>query len=186
MIRICICGHRNHRSGVGRDIPAGCHEPTCRCTAASSLPCPLLGRWTERWECDGCGARLATMQSTRGPRRRRWCSETCELAWQVQHVWSFARPAALERDHRACVVCGASAASSGRALEVNHIEPRRGAGYRAGCHHHQALLETLCHAHHVEVTAAQRAGWVGSARELLALASPLPTTPADAALQVVP
>ncbi len=42
-------------------------------------------------------------------------------------------------------------------VEVNHVEPRRGAGYGSGCHHHLDGLETLCHRHHVAVTAAQRA-----------------------------
>lgn len=42
-------------------------------------------------------------------------------------------------------------------LEVNHIEPRRGAGYAHGCHHHQANLETLCHRCHARVTARQQA-----------------------------
>lgn len=41
-------------------------------------------------------------------------------------------------------------------VEVNHIDPRRGRGYRSGCGHHLQNLETLCHRHHVEVTAAQR------------------------------
>ena len=44
-------------------------------------------------------------------------------------------------------------------LEVNHIEPRKGAGYGPGCHHHLDGLETLCHACHLEVTAAQLAEW---------------------------
>ena len=42
------------------------------------------------------------------------------------------------------------------ALEVNHIEPRRGGGYAHGCHHHQANLETLCHRCHARVTARQQ------------------------------
>lgn len=52
-------------------------------------------------------------------------------------------------------------------LEVNHIEPRRGGGYQAGCHNHQANLETLCHRCHVAVTRMQRAGVHGSAAALL-------------------
>lgn len=51
-------------------------------------------------------------------------------------------------------------------LEVNHIEPRRGEGYAAGCHHHLDNLETLCHPCHVEVTTAQRYGFSRSAREM--------------------
>lgn len=66
-------------------------------------------------------------------------------------------------------------------LEVNHIDPRRGQGYLAGCHHHQANLETLCREHHVAVTTAQRRGWTGSALELIQGASPaLPFAEVDA------
>lgn len=43
-------------------------------------------------------------------------------------------------------------------LEVNHITPRRGGGYTAGCHHHLDNLETLCRPHHVEETRRQRHG----------------------------
>ena len=43
-----------------------------------------------------------------------------------------------------------------RALEVNHIVPRKGAGYSFGCWNHLDNLETLCHACHVKVTNAQR------------------------------
>lgn len=41
-------------------------------------------------------------------------------------------------------------------VEVNHIDPRRGRGYHSGCGHHLQNLETLCHRHHVEITASQR------------------------------
>lgn len=40
-------------------------------------------------------------------------------------------------------------------LEVNHIEPRVGQGYNAGCHHHLTNLETLCHPCHVIETTRQ-------------------------------
>jgi hypothetical protein len=52
-------------------------------------------------------------------------------------------------------------------LEVNHIEPRHGRGYQAGCWNHQANLETLCHRCHVAVTRLQRAGVHGPAVTLL-------------------
>ena len=42
-------------------------------------------------------------------------------------------------------------------IEVNHIVPRRGDGYHAGCHHHLHGLETLCHPCHVAETNAQQA-----------------------------
>jgi hypothetical protein len=38
-------------------------------------------------------------------------------------------------------------------VEVQHIQPRHGMGYGAGCHHHLDGLMTLCHRHHVEITA---------------------------------
>lgn len=44
-------------------------------------------------------------------------------------------------------------------LEVNHVVPRRGGGYAAGCHHHLAGLETLCHRCHAGVTARQLQAW---------------------------
>lgn len=44
-------------------------------------------------------------------------------------------------------------------LEVNHVVPRRGAGYHAGCHHHLDVLETLCHRCHVAATNVQRAAF---------------------------
>ncbi len=42
-------------------------------------------------------------------------------------------------------------------IEVNHVVPRRGGGYQAGCHHHVAGLETLCHPCHVAETNRQQA-----------------------------
>ncbi len=41
------------------------------------------------------------------------------------------------------------------AVEVNHIDPRNGAGYGNGCHNHQDGLETLCHSCHVVTTTQQ-------------------------------
>jgi hypothetical protein len=65
--------------------------------------------------------------------------------------------------------------TSGVALEVNHIEPRRGAGYGSGCHHHLSNLETLCHDCHVAVTGAQRRhGLEGPARLVLPPVIPQP------------
>ncbi len=75
----------------------------------------------------------------------------CAEAWGCNHIWTSARHAAIRRD-RGCVRCGTP-----YRLEVNHIEPRNGAGYGNGCWHHQSGLETLCHRHHVEETNRQRA-----------------------------
>lgn len=41
-------------------------------------------------------------------------------------------------------------------LEVNHIVPRRGAGYGFGCWNHLDNLITLCHQCHLQSTAQQR------------------------------
>lgn len=40
-------------------------------------------------------------------------------------------------------------------LEVNHVEPRAGAGYGAGCWNHQTNLQVLCHPCHVAETTRQ-------------------------------
>ncbi|MBI3743353.1 MAG: HNH endonuclease [Chloroflexi bacterium] len=42
-------------------------------------------------------------------------------------------------------------------MEVNHIKPLKGRGYRIGCAHHLDNLQTLCHRCHVDVTKQQRA-----------------------------
>lgn len=121
--------------------------------------CPMLPGDPPR-TCHWCASDLPRRKDGKPHRNRRWCSRKCERAWQDEHVWGFARHAARERDGRRCVRCG------GNGSEVNHIEPRRGEGYHAGCHHHLDNLETLCHGCHVEVTTAQRRGWEGSALEL--------------------
>ncbi len=85
--------------------------------------------------------------------RRRWCSDPCRDDFIDNHFWSHARDAAVRRDRKACRRCGARHRAK---LEVHHVEPRRGRGYGAGCHHHLDLLETLCHRCHVAETNAQR------------------------------
>ena len=97
--------------------------------------------------CDRCGTTLTG-------RRRRWCSKPCETEWAIEHYWNAARNAAKRRDGQRCVREGCGITYG---LEVNHIEPRIGRGYGWGCHNHLANLETLCHQHHLEVTARQRA-----------------------------
>lgn len=98
--------------------------------------------------CDWCGVRLTG-------RRRRWCSRRCEVEYQTNHVWRYARPVALGRAGGRCTRCGAT-----DALEVNHRLPLLGKPRTQSCHHHQTNLEVLCHDCHVEATAAQRAaGW---------------------------
>lgn len=97
--------------------------------------------------CVGCGTALTG-------RKRVWCSRDCEYRWVNQHYWSAARAAAKRRDGQKCVREGCGATTG---LEVNHIEPRVGRGYGWGCWNHLSNLETLCHEHHLAVTAEQRA-----------------------------
>lgn len=146
--------------------------------------CPLAFGDNDLRLCAWCGTPLDSK------RKKRWCSADHGRAWADNHMWTMARGVALKRDG-SCIVCGISP-YAGRvltaaverpwlveprttdvrdwratALEVNHIVPRRGAGYGNGCHHHQDNLETLCHDHHLVVTRAQRqTGWDRSAREL--------------------
>lgn len=88
-------------------------------------------------------------------RRRKWCSNKCSRKYQDQiwnnHDWNSARKAALKRDNHKCVKCGST-----EKLEVNHINPRNGAGYGFSCGHHLDNLEVLCHTCHVKVTNEQR------------------------------
>lgn len=108
----------------------------------------------EKGRCAWCGAEL-------GPGRRRWCSNECPAEWGRQHWWTTARRICLDaaQDETGiprCVHC-----HTGVASEVNHIEPRNGAGYDAGCWNHQENLEALCHACHVVVTTGQQRARLG-------------------------
>lgn len=117
--------------------------------------------------------------------KRRWCRKRCREAFEANHWWNIARQVTLARDGWACVRCLANGDTvrlhkpdsdeydprkqgdymrarvafeterKARHLEVNHIEPRFGAGYGAGCHHHIEGLETLCRPHHQEATNEQ-------------------------------
>lgn len=88
--------------------------------------------------CAWCGSLLP-------PLRRRWCSDACSVAWRDNHVWSFARAAALSRDDGRCRVC-----ADPEDLEVHHDPPVGRRGYGQGCQHHLAKLRTLCSLHHLE------------------------------------
>lgn len=92
----------------------------------------------------------------------RWCSKQHARLFYQNHYWTQARSAAKRRDRRQCVRMVAPNNNrtlprcNGWPLEVNHIEPRNGAGYDGpNCAHHQSNLETLCHAHHVIETNRQ-------------------------------
>lgn len=94
--------------------------------------------------CNRCGKALP-------PGRSQWCSTACNKRDSQDHYWPLARKAAIKRDKGRCLTC-----ESSDRLEVNHIEPRLGQGYNAGCWHHPENLETLCHDCHVKVTNSQR------------------------------
>lgn len=121
--------------------------------------------------CGACGKKLAG-------RRTAWCSQECSQVYPLNHFWTSARVAALERDEKRCVKCGwaddffdshlrngqiviwSRANLNGQRpmnrLEVNHIVPRVGGGYGTGCWNHLDGLETLCRKCHVKVTNRQR------------------------------
>lgn len=92
---------------------------------------------------------------------------TCRDRYVWNHIWGEARQTRIARDKGTCQRCGGGARvfvrawglQPGRitwtAAEVNHIDPRNGAGYGNGCWNHQDNLETLCHACHVETTKQQ-------------------------------
>lgn len=101
--------------------------------------------------CDLCGSPLPLTKSGVPAKNRRWCSTSCRNKFTKHHVWRWARREARRRDKYKCVKCG----SSDR-IEVNHIVPLVGKGYKAGCSHHLDNLETNCKSCHQEVTNEQR------------------------------
>lgn len=92
------------------------------------------------------------------PKRcRRWCSGLCRETFYENHLWTFARDAALRRDGFACVECGVTSVDPATGytrlngtrpewvrLQVHHDPPVLGNHGRNGCHHHQDRLKTLC------------------------------------------
>ena len=125
-------------------------EDRKRAAAVVIATCLLGSAYVGPRACQRCGVLVQ-----RG--RRKWCSEECSDAWWVNHSWSFARAHAIERaggSEACCAHCGVLVGF--RDAEVNHIVPRRGAGYGRGCHHHQGNLEVLCHECHVRETTLQR------------------------------
>jgi 5-methylcytosine-specific restriction endonuclease McrA len=135
--------------------------------------CSLLPFDMAAGRCRACGEGLSGGED-------QWCGPECRDVYERNHHWHLARAAAIERDAGRCVDCGWSEGDiythqlrngqlaiwsrhslvqhAGRDnwLEVNHVEPRAGAGYALGCWHHLANLETLCHKCHVKVTRRQR------------------------------
>jgi 5-methylcytosine-specific restriction endonuclease McrA len=110
-----------------------------------STKCALLLYDGQEGVCRRCGRELIGRQS-------KWCSTDCEDRYWDQHYWPNARKLALKRDKWTCVKCG-----SKENLTVDHIIPLMGRGYKSGCYHHLAHLQTLCHDCHVAKTAADNA-----------------------------
>lgn len=101
--------------------------------------------------CDWCGKPLR-----KGPER--WCGASCRIEYDRHHTWEVARLTALRRDHFACVVCGRRTdVEVNHKVPLAHLHPNRSKRPHESCAHHQDNLETLCHAHHLEATAEQRA-----------------------------
>lgn len=96
--------------------------------------CSLVRYTGQPGTCHWCGVGLH-------PSRERWCSTTCSNAYGLNHYWTKARRAALDRDSHRCRSCGASELAA--TLNVHHIEPCRGVRHQS-CAHHLANLETLC------------------------------------------
>jgi len=128
-------------------------------TAAAQLrlACELSTWAGEAGRCGWCNKPLASA------RRTAWCSDRCRRAFARNHTWTLARANARRRARYACSRPGCAAGR--RELEVNHIDPRNGGGYGESCAHHADNLEVLCHAHHVEVTNAQRRHRGGAAEQ---------------------
>lgn len=107
--------------------------------------------------CGACGRTL-------GPRLGWFCRAPawCRDVYMSNHDWGYARGVALRRSsptgRKQDARCSRGDCHESNELEVNHLNPRNGAGYRLGCHHHQDGLEVLCHHHHVDETCSQR-GW---------------------------
>ena len=114
--------------------------------AASVAPnCPMIT--PKEGHCWRCGDPLP-----RG--RRKWCGDVCGRWYGDQHDWTSARKLVRRRDRWTCRHCGVRPPRGG--IEVNHIVPRGGGGYRFGCWNHHDNLETLCHDCHVRATNLQR------------------------------
>ena len=125
------------------------------CSTGSDVPnllasCPLA-KAAAPYGCDWCGKQLVGRQA-------RWCGALCVAKYRNNHLWTYARKAALRRDRFRCVRCGRH-----NDLEVNHKVPLGSVSWfdgdrgRESCLHHLDGLETLCHDCHVVETRRQRA-----------------------------
>lgn len=145
-------------------------SPPYRVVERSRVYCDDRG--PTRWgECAGCGGDLPRRPNGAISHQRVWCSDACVRRWQLDHDWQMARAEALRRaDHSSgwrwvenddgstgwgidpdgsrgalCARCGARS----NVVEVDHVVPREGRGYRSGCWHHQSNLQVLCRPCHV-------------------------------------
>src|ERR1035437_1546280 len=131
--------------------------------SASELACQMRHpdvRGLNEYECKRVG-KCFRCASLLPPRRQWWCSHDCVQAWTRNHEWTAARWEALRltapqkdaRDFMEWANCDQCASRS--SLEVNHVDPRVGAGYGRGCCNHQSNLQVLCHDDHVIETKRQ-------------------------------
>lgn len=125
--------------------------------------CPLAPAGVAPGTCVGCAKPLPLRPDGTVHPLRRWCGDDCGRSYGRNHWWTAARFTALMRASVGwnpdlslywiiCDQCGQQATSP----EVNHVEPRIGAGYGTGCWNHQTNLQVLCHDCHVQETARQK------------------------------
>lgn len=115
-------------------------------------------------ECRRCGRTLTG-------RSRKYCTKRCARIWSQNHFYRRARSECKRlsrikcgcprvRSHPACANCGTCEGkllSIGSWLECNHKVARNGIPINdIGCHHHQDVLEMLCHECHLDVSRQQR------------------------------
>ncbi len=105
--------------------------------------------------------------------KRFYCSDACKREFDADHFWGTARLIAQYpgsyldgsgylQGMKERAECARLSDDCDGALECNHIAPVNGDRQTFGCQNHQSNLEMLCHAHHLEVTAEQRAaGLIG-------------------------
>lgn len=104
--------------------------------------------------------------------KRFYCSDACRHEFEADHFWGTARLVAqgYGDDGGGRLRLGAPAVCArlsddcdASLLECNHITPVNGDRQTFGCQNHQSNLEMLCHGHHLEATAEQRAaGLIGA------------------------
>lgn len=139
------------------------------------------GTWRAYVTCVDLNERLCRVERCRRalpPRRSAYCSDRHAREFERNHLWSAARRVARRRSRWACERCGFTPAVARRdpverrryarhelRLEVNHIVPLAGAYRMVNCANHQANLEVLCHACHVNATTSQRSALLADGRE---------------------